>query len=118
MIKYLVLLKNYFVLLSVSNDDLLYMLYHRYGAECLFRMFSYGLERSFRPSLFYEFQELVLRDWHEGRLYALEKYWALFAYSTPLTRPPDSYMHPVLRELLRTRFRTIADFRRQVVSCK
>lgn len=38
----------------------------RYGLECLFRYYSYGLERRFRLDLFKDFQEETLRDFEKG----------------------------------------------------
>ena len=38
----------------------------RYGLECLFRFYSYGLERRFRPELYIHFQEETLRDFETG----------------------------------------------------
>jgi len=39
---------------------------HRYGLECLFRYYSYGLEKKFRASTFKDFQEETLRDHSTG----------------------------------------------------
>ena len=52
----------------------LYLL--RYGLECLFRFYSYGLERKFRPDLYRDFQQETLKDCEAGQLYGLEKFWA------------------------------------------
>ena len=38
----------------------------RYGLECLFRFYSYGLERKFRPEIYTDFQKETLRDFGEG----------------------------------------------------
>lgn len=38
----------------------------RYGLECLFRYYSYGLERRFRLDLFKDFQEETLKDFEKG----------------------------------------------------
>ena len=38
----------------------------RYGVECLYRFYSYGLERKFRPELFKNFQALVRQDLPQG----------------------------------------------------
>ena len=38
----------------------------RYGLECLFRYYSYGLEKKFRASTFKDFQEETLRDHSTG----------------------------------------------------
>lgn len=39
-----------------------------YGLECLFRFYSYGLEKKFRPALFEEFQGLVLEEYKKGEI--------------------------------------------------
>ena len=45
----------------------------RYGIECLFRYYSYGLERKFKKDLYRDFEEEVLRDYHNGEF--VEKTW-------------------------------------------
>ena len=52
----------------------------RYGLECLFRFYSYGLEKKFRVAVFDDFQEETLRDHDVGFLYGLEKFWAFLGY--------------------------------------
>lgn len=39
----------------------------RYGLECLFRYYSYGLERKFRPDIFKDFQEETMKDYEAGK---------------------------------------------------
>lgn len=39
----------------------------RYGLECLFRYYSYGLEKRFRLDLFKDFQEETLKDFEKGK---------------------------------------------------
>ena len=34
--------------------------------ECLFRYYSYGLERKFRPDIFKDFQEETMKDYEAG----------------------------------------------------
>lgn len=41
-------------------------LFCRYGLECLFRFYSYGLEKRFRPDLYKDFQEETIRDYENG----------------------------------------------------
>jgi len=48
--------------------------------ECLFRFYSYGLEKKFREDIFQDFQEETLRDHDSGYLYGLEKFWAFLKY--------------------------------------
>lgn len=38
----------------------------RYGLECLFRYYSYGLEKKFRPDIFKDFQEETMKDFEAG----------------------------------------------------
>ena len=52
----------------------------RYGLECLFRFYSYGLENKFRLDIFKDFEHQTLLDYKEGNLYGLEKYWAFLHY--------------------------------------
>ena len=52
----------------------------RYGLECLFRFYSYGLEKKFRTELFNDFQVETLKDHDTGSLYGLEKFWAFLKY--------------------------------------
>jgi len=40
---------------------------HRYGLECLFRFYSYGLERRFRQDIFKDFQEETMQDYEKGQ---------------------------------------------------
>lgn len=42
------------------------VLFCRYGLECLFRFYSYGLEKRFRPDLYKDFQEETIRDYENG----------------------------------------------------
>ena len=53
---------------------------YRYGLECLFRYYSYGLEKKFREDVFQDFQEETLKDHDNGYLYGLEKFWAFLKY--------------------------------------
>ena len=53
---------------------------YRYGLECLFRFYSYGLEKKFRAEVFQDFQEETLKDHDNGFLYGLEKFWAFLKY--------------------------------------
>lgn len=41
-------------------------MYCRYGLECLFRYYSYGLEKKFRPDIFKDFQEETMKDYEAG----------------------------------------------------
>ena len=52
----------------------------RYGLEGLFRFFSYGLEKKFRPDLYRDLQAETLKDFESGQLYGLEKFWAFMKY--------------------------------------
>jgi len=95
----------YFEMKSLALSDVLAG--YRYGLECLFRLYSYGLEKESRADLFEDFQQLTLQDYHEGYLYGLEKFWAFLKYrkyDTPLA------IHPEIQDLL-TKYRTLDDFR-------
>ena len=83
--------------------------YH-YGIECLFRFFSYGLETHFDAKLYKEFEEYVLLDHKGGHLYGLEKFWAYHHYHG-LPKDCGFDMHPDLKKLLETDFKTIDDFK-------
>uniref|UniRef100_A0A3P9NGP0 Uncharacterized protein n=1 Tax=Poecilia reticulata TaxID=8081 RepID=A0A3P9NGP0_POERE len=78
----------------------------QYGLECLFRYYSYGLEKRFRLDLFKDFQEETLKDFEKGQLYGLEKFWAFLKYSRIKNQPID----PKLQEHL-SKFRKLEDFR-------
>lgn len=80
---------------------------YRYGLECLFRYFSYGLEKHYRQELYEVFQEETIRDYETGQLYGLEKFWAFLKY---YKNGPKLSVDPKLREYL-DRFKTIEDFR-------
>lgn len=43
---------------------------YRYGLECLFRYYSYGLEKKFRPDIFEDFQEETLKDYANSMAWA------------------------------------------------
>jgi len=78
----------------------------RYGIECLFRFYSYGLEKKFRSEVYKDFQEDTLTDYHEGQLYGLEKFWAFLRYSGR----NDKDVNPELKTIL-AKFKTVDDFR-------
>lgn len=77
-----------------------------YGLECLFRFYSYGLEKKFRPEIFKDFQEETKKDYESGQLYGLEKFWAYLKYSQSKTLTID----PKLQEYL-CNFKRLEDFR-------
>jgi len=78
----------------------------RYGLECLFRFYSYGLEKHWRKDLFVDFQEETIRDLNNGQLYGLEKFWAFLKYAKQ--KPKD--VRPELVERLK-QFNRLEDFR-------
>ncbi len=50
----------------------------RYGMECIFRFYSYGLEKKFKEDLYRDFEDMTLRDFEDfNSLYGLEKFWAV-----------------------------------------
>ena len=77
-----------------------------YGIECLFRFYSYGLEKKFRAEIYKDFQSDTLADYRNGQLYGLEKFWAFLRYSGR----GDQGIQPELRQTL-TKFKTVDDFR-------
>ena len=79
----------------------------RYGLECLFRFFSYGLEAKFRPELYKDFQTETLRDCEAGQLYGLEKFWAFTKY---YKHADELHIQPQLKDKLEP-FKTIEDFK-------
>ena len=80
---------------------------YRYGLECLFRYFSYGLEKYFRGHLYQVFQEETIRDYETGQLYGLEKFWAFLKYNK---HGRKLTVEAKLQEYL-SKFKTIEDFR-------
>ncbi|KAK2116196.1 La ribonucleoprotein domain member 1B [Saguinus oedipus] len=76
------------------------------GSECLFRFYSYGLEKKFRREIFKDFQEETKKDYESGQLYGLEKFWAYLKYSQSKTQSID----PKLQEYLCS-FKKLEDFR-------
>ncbi|KAL8212117.1 UNVERIFIED_CONTAM: hypothetical protein K2H54_038133 [Gekko kuhli] len=77
-----------------------------YGLECLFRYYSYGLEKKFRPDIFKDFQEETIKDYEAGQLYGLEKFWAFLKYSKAKNLDIDSKLQEYL-----SKFRRLEDFR-------
>jgi la-related protein 1 len=97
----------------------------RYGLECLFRFYTYGLEKHFRSEVFDDFQEETLRDHNagknetitfeshayelfdycQGQLYGLEKFWAFLKYSRNRPKINDK-----LDEILKN-YKCLEDFR-------
>jgi len=42
---------------------------YRYGLECLFRFYSYGLEKNFRHGLYKHFQIETIDDYKNGKIF-------------------------------------------------
>jgi la-related protein 1 len=82
----------------------------RYGLECLFRFYSYGLEKRYRKELFEDFQELTLADYERGHLYGLEKFWA-YTYYRKDKNKRELRINETLTELL-TKYKSVEDFRK------
>ena len=72
---------------------------YRYGVECLFRFYSYGLEANFKPDLYKEFEEQTLKVGFPKQIDTL----GLVSEGdrSPLARPSDSASskQQVLRDL-------------------
>ena len=82
------------VLLSHDSHMTLLNLILRYGMECLFRFYSYGLENKFRLDIFKDFEQQTLIDYKKGNLYGLEKYWAFLHYykvGVSINNSPNNY---------------------------
>ncbi|KXZ47077.1 hypothetical protein GPECTOR_38g314 [Gonium pectorale] len=86
--------------------------YH-YGMECLFRFYSYGLEKTFRADLYKDFEEMTVKDFDTyDSLYGLEKLWA-FHYYAGFPKDSNLEIHPKLKALLETEYKSSEDFRRE-----
>lgn len=105
---------------------------NRYGLECLFRFYSYGLEKKFRPEVFKDFQQLTMEDYNlgtsrsemcfvdradqtiysSGSLYGLEKFWAFLEYGKARLNKEGIQLdiHPEIQTWLK-KYRTLKDFR-------
>lgn len=77
--------------------------------ECLFRFYSYGLEKRYRKELFEDFQELTLADYERGNLYGLEKFWA-YTYYRKDKKKRELKFNEQLTQLL-SKYKTVEDFR-------
>lgn len=84
---------------------------YRYGLECLFRFFSYGLEKHFRDEIYNDFQEETIRDMECGQLYGLEKFWAFLKYYKNSGNLP---VQDQLKERV-SKYKSIEDFRVEMV---
>ena len=80
---------------------------YRYGLECLFRFYSYGLEKKFRPELYKDFQTETIKDAEAGQMYGLEKFWAFLKY---YKHSEELHVLPSLKKMLEP-FKTIEDFK-------
>jgi la-related protein 1 len=82
-----------------------------YGIECLFRFYSYGLEKEFNDDLYKDFEQLTLDFFQKGNLYGLEKYWAFHHYRKMRNQKEPLQKHPELERLLNEEYRSLEDFR-------
>lgn len=83
----------------------------RYGLECLFRFFSYGLEKHFRDEIYNDFQDETLQDVQSGQLYGLEKFWAFLKY---YKNAGNLQVKDDLKQRL-AKYKSIEDFRVEMV---
>lgn len=88
---------------------------YNYGIECLFRFYSYGLEKEFRDDLYEDFEQLTLDFYLKGNLYGLEKYWAFHHYRGKHDQKAPLKKHPELERLLREEYCSLHDFNRAKV---
>lgn len=79
----------------------------RYGLECLFRFYNFGLERKFRPNVYLDFQEETMNDVKRGELYGLEKFWAFLKFYKHSRRLE---VHPFLKKRL-AEYKNLDDFK-------
>ena len=86
--------------------------YH-YGLQCLFRFYSYGLEKRFRPLIYRDFEEYTLRDYESGSLYGLEKFWAFHYYHKGGGLEGKPKIREEIQQLLESKFRTLEDFQKE-----
>ena len=93
------------IIKSLIREMCFFFFFLRYGLECLFRFYSYGLEKKFRPDIFKEFQQETIKDYEDGQLYGLEKFWAFLKYSR---KRPE--IMPKLGEALK-KYKRLEDFR-------
>lgn len=91
-----------------------FQIYDRYGLECLFRFYSYGLEKRYRKELFEDFQELTLADYERGHLYGLEKFWA-YTYYRKDKKKRELKINEPLTALLQ-KYKSVEDFRNAEVT--
>ncbi|CAF1478094.1 unnamed protein product [Rotaria sordida] len=78
---------------------------YRYGVKCLFRFYTYDLEKHFRQHVFEDFQQETL-----CQLYCLEKFWASLKYSREKPKI-NSKLEKILKK-----YRNLEDFRVDGVS--
>eukprot|EP01147_Barroeca_monosierra_P007832 gene7832-667_t len=84
---------------------------NRYGIECLFRFYAYGLDEKYKEgrlnlSLYNDFQEEVIEDWMNGQLYGLEKFVGFLEYSGF----PEENVRPEIKEAMK-QYPTLASFK-------
>ncbi|CAF1538676.1 unnamed protein product [Rotaria sordida] len=72
---------------------------YKYGIECLFRYYTYGIEKHFHQHVFEDFQQETLCD-HEA-----EKFWAFLKYSRQKPK-----INRKLEEILKN-YKNLEDFR-------
>ena len=65
--------------------------------ECLFRYYSYGLEKKFRPDIFKDFQEETMKDYEAGELISVHRSeqtkWVLHETSRLVMFPYHKLIH-------------------------
>ena len=79
----------------------------RYGLECLFRFFSYALEKKIITDVYNDFQRLTVEDFGNFHTYGIEKFWAFLQYKSD---PTEIVIDPFLSSIL-SKFTCLQDFK-------
>jgi len=87
---------------------------YKYGLQCLFRFYSYGLEKMERvhAGLYADFQEIVLQEYNrDGDLYGVEKFAAFLEY-----RRDKSVNACQELQLILSKFPSLEDFKKHAAA--
>ena len=70
-------------------------------------------EKRFRPLIYRDFEEYVMRDYESGSLYGLEKFWAFHYYHKGGGAEGKPKIREEIQVLLDKKFRTLEDFQKE-----